>query len=801
MKNLKFALRHLLTSKINTLINIVGFSISIATCLLILIYIVAESNYDTFHQHKSGIYRVITAQHAASPAILGPSAQQDIPEINNFTRIRSPYVNMLIKVNGEYFTEEALSFRYIDDNFFNIFSFTLLKGRKDDLVNSQEKIVLSESTARKYFGDKDPIGQTLSVENFIPGFSTHNFVVSGVVEDPPLNSHIQFHILASLRLFEALEEKPLNNWKLNWVWTYFRLDNTAVPDDVEKKLNNLVATHIPDPTPLQLQPLQDIYLRSESLRFPIGKTGNINNVIAFSFIGLLILLAAIANFVNLNIAGSIRRTQEIGIKKVLGSTRTIIIRQFLSESLILTALSAMIALGLTALITRYSENLLGLKFQIDDAHILYFALALVVMILISSVTAGLFPTLYLARSKVSDILGNRRSHKRKGQLAQRLLIVFQFSTSIFIISAILIISDQLDMIRNKPLGFEREHILVIPCEIDLRSKLPLLKKELLANASIDQVGASSRPPGYGGIWNQVYRMQGVAFSGDEYVDMGTYHVGPDFISTMGMKILQGRTFSSRIKGDSAAFLINESARTELIKWGGDAWKNPLGKTLDVAPGRARPNVYKSGPIIGVVEDFHFNTLFEKVGPLALTVNYTPLKTLVVKVAGNNIDGALALIRDKWEELNIEWPFEYSFLDQEYMNLYQNELRSKRLLEGFAVITMVLSCLGLWGLVLALIEQKRKDISIRKVLGSSLINLLILQTRRYIILVLLASMVSLPLSWYIMQDWLSDFAYRIQLEVSQFAIPSGIALVGVLLTITYVCVKAAKANPIKYLRSE
>ncbi len=801
MKEIKLAFRQLARQKFYNAISILGFSLSISACLLILIYVLGQTNYDNFHVNKSKIYRVVTDQYATSPAILGPTVQEELPEVKVATRIRSPYINILIKAGNDLYTEPALSFRYVDINFFKLFSFKLLKGSEDGLVDSEEKVVITASTAAKYFGDDEPVGKIITVENFIPGFSTNTFTVTGVVEDPPANSHFKFKILASVRLFEAIGERPLDNWRMNWMWTYFQLDEHADPKAVETKIASIVARHVDEPPLYKLQPLEDIYLKSARLRAPIDEVGNINNVVAFAAIGMLVLLAAVANFVNLSIAGSIKRAKEVGVKKVLGGSAQGIARKFFIEALLTTSLSGFIALLLTLALENYTTFATDFGLRIEYQQLPYLFALLMVVVVTSALLASFFPSSILTRLKITEVVNGKFGTKQKGKLTQHFLIVFQFLVSIFILTAILVIDKQLDMVRNKSLGFRKDQVIIVPCEIELREKLPTLKSELLGSALISGVGASSRPPGFGGIWSQVYRMEGIPFNDDEYVDIGTYHVGPDFIATMEIEVVMGRAFSSAIASDSAAFVINESGLAELVKWGGEEWQNPLGRIIEVAPGRSRPNVYKRGPIIGVVKDFHFNSLFEQIGPLALTINYTPLKTLAIKVAGNDPQSAISFIERKWKDLNIEWPFEYSFLDQGYITLYENELQTKDLLQIFGFIAMVLSCLGLWGLVIVLTEQKRKEISVRKLLGSPLSQLVLLLVRRYVFLIILAFIISLPFTWYIMTNWLSDFAYKVRIDSFTILTPLGLCIFGAVVTISYVCIKAAMSNPIKYLRNE
>ncbi len=797
---LKLAIRHFFQSKIHSFINIIGFSISITACLLLFLYVRQEAAYDNFQEHKDQLYRVVTDRHAASPAILGPTLVEDVPGVKAATRIRSPYINHLIKVGEDYFTESGGSFRYIDQHFFELFSFQLLQGDKATALNSPDKIILTAATAKKYFGNQDPIGQTLTVENFIPAFNINQFTVSGIVEDPPENSHFDFHILASLQLFEALLAKPLQNWRMNWIWAYLQLEEQADKQQVEKEMAAIVAANVPDPPVYRLQAMKDIYLHSADLGFQIGKIGSYTHLLIFSLIGLLVLLVAGINFVNLSVAAAIKRGKEVGIKKVLGGTKKQLVTQFLTESFLITSLSAIIALGLTKIALLFTEPILGFQLNLSAKEYLFAMGFLGLIVLLGGLLAGIYPALFLTRLKIMEVVQGKLFTHKKGKWTQRILLTFQFAVAIFIISSILIMGEQLKLIENKSLGFQKEQTLVVPCEISLRDKLPLLKNKLEAYPEIKAVGAASRPPGFGGVWPQVYRMDGIPFEEDEYVDIFTYHVGPDFIRTMGMEILKGRAFSTEMGSDSAAFVINESAAKELVKWGGSEWENPLGKVVEVAPGRSRPNVYKRGPIIGIVKDFNFKPLYESIQPLALTVNYTPLKTLLIKLETENIPATISHIQKTWDDLAIPWPFDYTFLDKDYANLYQKETHTKAILQGFAGIAILISCLGLWGLVLVLTEQKRKEISIRKILGSSLPSLLRILVKDYVLLILIAFLLALPATWYVMTTWLSNFAYQSGIHWTVFCWSLLLVLIGAMLSVSYVCLKAALANPVKFLRS-
>ncbi len=759
-----------------------------------------ELSYDNFHTWKNDIYRIDQEENTKSPAILGPTMVNELAGVKAATRIRSPYIDHLIKVDETLFTENALDFKYIDPNFFDVFSFELLKGNEKTVIDSEEKVVLTASTAKKYFGDEDPIGKVISVENFVPPFNTNKLVVSGIVADPPKNSHIDFTILASLRLFEAPDVQPLKLWAQYWVWTYLLLDNQSNSQEIAANMRRIMLDHVGAPPTFSLRPLKDIYLHTSNVAAPIGKIGNYNRLLVFSLVGMLVLLVATINFVNLTVATSIKRAKEIGVKKALGANKNQLTLQFLSESLLVTTLSSIIAFVGSMIIAFNSETWFSLELHLSWNEVGFVARILLLITLTCGFLAGIYPALFLTKLKTTEIVKGQLASSGKGRWTQKTLIVFQFAVSLFIISSIIVVERQMDLIENQSLGFDKEQTLVINCEVNISDELPLIKSLFQGVSGVRSVAGARKAPGFGNISTQVYRLDGVAYANSEWTNMFTYHVGPEFIQTMGIEVLEGRGFSKDIASDEDAFVINETAIEELVKWGGEEWRNPIGKVMSLAPNIARP-VYKEGPIIGVVKDFNYRPLYEEIKPLAMTVQYFAIRTLLVKVDVQDVQETVAGLNQAWDEIGIEWPFEYSFLDQNFSNLYEKEIHTKEILKIFAFIAVIISCLGLWGLVILFTERKRKEISIRKVLGSPIQNILQLLLKGYVILILIAFLITVPISWYTMNDWLTNFAYRTEIGPFIFVWSLILVLSGALLSVGYISIKAAKSNPVKYLRMD
>ncbi len=803
----KTAFRNLYKHKGYFFINVIGLAIGLTSFIFISLYVIHELSFDRFHDNHERIYRLkvkgqMSGQEldqAITAAPMAAALKKDFPEVENVVRLnRSGAWKMRYK--EKIFNEDGLLFA--DSSFFDIFSFKLLKGDKDKALVHPRSIVMTESFARKYFGDEDPMGKLINVER-----DTVFYKVTGIMEDVPANSHIHFDMMASIN---TLRSASRQNWVSHNFYTYIRLKEGTDPEAFEKKMQTLITTYV-GPQIKQIlgftledfknmgnffgyhmQALGDIHLYS-SLQYEIGPNGNIAYVRIFSIIAILILFIAIINFVNLATAKSSARSKEVGIRKTIGASKTSLINQFLGESLLLTFISMLVAIFLVNILTPNFYHLLGIELAYTLFNNYIGIPLLVILMIVVGTLAGIYPSFVLASFKPIFVLKGNASKGAKSGLFRSILVVSQFLISISIIIGTMVVYKQLSFMQNKDLGFDKEDLLVIRRSDALRTQLPSFKAELLKKSNIKSVGNAIAIPGKKSYNN-------TAFFKEDDPNKNTYllwqnRVSMDYPETMGFKLKLGRLFDRKFGTDSSAVIINEAA----VKVLGYTDDNILSKKLSYPTGN---NTFTSLPIVGVVKDFHFESLHKKVDPVVFTVMSGNREGyFCVRIKGGNLKETVDYIEKLWYTYSNDMPFNYFFFKEDYNNLYKSETKTGNILSIFSILAIVIASLGLVGLITYTTAVKTKEIGIRKVHGASVGTIVRLLSSEVIKLVLISSIIAWPLAYFGIDYWLNSFAHRTSIGIEVYMAGTLITLVIGWAAISYQTIKVALSNPVDALRYE
>jgi putative ABC transport system permease protein len=793
---LHIALRNIKKHKGYSLINILGLAIGMACCILIFSYILYELSYDKYHENADMIYRIksdaqIGDNHLHIPKSSPPMAGymvENFAEVTNATRIRElGSVPVRYRENQYY---EGRIF-YADNSFLDMFTFPLLKGDPETALKTAYTVVITEDIARKYFGDENPIGKVLTVEE------SAKFTVTGVVSNVPRNSHFIFDMLCSFETHAKNNRMSMVNWlSLNY-YTYIMIREGSDPWALEQKFPDMIATNagnilnaVKGDIKLTLQPITSIHLHSR-LEQEISATSNIAYIFIFSAIALFILFIACMNFMNLATARSTKRAQEVGMRKVLGAHRTKIIRQFLGESIITSVIACFVALLIVEIALPLFRSISGTNLGINYLKIPWLIPGLIGLTLFVGLTAGSYPAFFLSSFQPIRVL---KGSERIGSASLRfrgVLVILQFTISIVLIIGTIITFNQLKFMKNTALGFEKEQILIVPIsdESTVKSLAPF-KEELKNLPGIINVAASSHVPGQTTYYNP-FLPEG--FTRDQMPWMGQLNVDTDYIPTMGIEFLAGRNFSSELQTDQTrSVIINETAARRF------GWDNPVGKTVGEL---SDSGGFFRRIVIGVVKDFHIESLHREIGPLLITNNPEWLNSLSLRISPNNIPATLGFLSEKWRQHNPLRPFQYFFLDDSFDSQYRADERLSKIFSYFSILAIFIACLGLFGLASYTAEQRTKEIGIRKVLGATISGIVKLLTKEFSKWILIANIIAWPIGYFAMRKWLQGFAYRTSIEFLTFMLSAVIALAIALLTVSYQAFKAAKADPVKSLRYE
>ena len=782
-----------------SLINILGLGLGFATFILLATWIRHEMSYDRFHEKSNSIYRASleygfggqVSKTAVSPTALLPALQKNFAEVENGVRLynASSWNAFIIRKDDKLFQENR--FYYADSAFFDVFSFHLLQGNPKSVLATPNSVVLTEAMAKKYFGNDSPIGQVIQVNN------RTDFTVTGVMENVPSNSHIQFDFVASFSSLEASHSQIW--WSANYQ-TFITLHPGSDINGLSEKTNELVkkelASELTNPgdyVKYNFVPLTDIYLNSGTEESEV--VGNIQYVYLFGVIALLVVIIACINYVNLATARAADRAKEVGIRKVVGAVRRQLFFQFIGESFIITFISFIIAFLLAQLSLTVFNSLTGKSFQaIDLVQPQFLGLCAVVAIIIALI-AGAYPAIAITAFKpVSILKGNFRT-SAKGIWLRQSLVVFQFSISIILMIGTLIILKQINYIQDKKLGYDKENILILPLDRKTEEVFSQLKTELLRSSKVKSVARASEAPtkiqgGYGA------NREGSG--SDRGIITTAAAVDEEYIPTMNMELVTGRNFTigdnEKMKADTSqnsySFILNESALKELLI----PSENAIGTKMSLSG--------RKGEIIGVVKDFHFSSLHEKIGPLILFNEEEQLNHVFVKLQAGDALETMASIKAICNKIITHRPLEYKFLDQQYTALYASEQKIGTICTVFATLTIIIACLGLFGLVAFSASQKMKEIGIRKVLGASAPGIILLITKDFSKLVVLAIIIGIPTAYYFIEHlWLSSFVYRTDIGAGPFLIAAGACLFIAFATASYQAIRAAMIDPVNTLRSE
>lgn len=802
---LKTAFRNLRKSPFYTSLNVTGLAMGLATCLLILLYVTNELSYDRYNTKVDHIYRINNEikfgsnyfDLAVAPALLGPEILKEFPEVEQYTRLlwHDPLV---IRKGSENFNEGRVA--SADSTLFDVFSLQMIAGNPKDVLREPNTLVITEKIARKYFNSTDVVGKNLFINN------SRNYTVTAVIKDVPAESHFSFDLFVPML---ENEDSRTGGWLSENYSTYLLIKPGSDIKKLDAGFNKLLLRHTENDMKAMtnksmaefekeggyirssLTPLTRIHLYSNKTGELQG-SGNIEYVYIFSAIAVFILLIACVNFMNLSTARSANRAKEVGIRKVLGSLRKNLITQFLTESFLLSFISLIIAILATALLLPYFNELAGINIRTNDLLNPYILSSCVLLMLLVGLLAGSYPAFFLSAFQPIKVLkgnlvrGFKRSWLRDG------LVVFQFTISIILIVGTVVIYNQLGYIRNKDMGYDRSQVLMIGGSDRLKDQAGSFRNELLQISGVKNVTAS-------GYFPVNYNRNNTAFFSSPSLDQKTaismqiWSVDENYIPTLDIKLSEGRNFSPEFLTDSSAVVINEAAAKFISS------KALLGKKI-YRIDDLKTKSLQEFHIVGVVKNFHFSSLRAAITPLAFRLSEES-SGFAVRINTSDIPGIIKQIKTRWQAMVPGQPFDYSFMDDDFNKQYEVEQKTGQVFISFTILAIVIACLGLFGLVAFAAEQRTKEIGIRKLLGSSVTGIVRLLSTDFLKLVVISIVLATPISWWIMNKWLQDFVYRINISWWMFAGAALAAILIALLTACFQAIKAALANPINSLRNE
>ncbi len=791
---IKTPFRFLVKNKSYTLINISGLSIAIVSCLLIFYFLHHELSFDK--QHAKNIYRinVIYSDNSGtetkmtnSPPMMAPGIRGNYPELLRSTQLRYTLRATLRKGDKVFYEDHGF---YADSSFLEMFSFPAISGNTQTALDEPNTVVITKKLAEKYFGDQDPMGETILMNGEM------NLKVTAVLEEIPTNSHLKFDFLVSFSSYQipAGYRSDLTSWSWLGFLTYVQLSPDTDHEAFQKKMDDLFISLFPNwETPFKtiVQPLDDIYLGSSELVDDLAshmRMGNKSSIYSLTIIAILILFIACFNLVNLTTAISLTRGKEIGVKKVLGIEKSKLIGQILLESILISCISVILAYGIGILLFPQIKQLLEWDLELNYMIILYSAPLVLLAALLIGIVTGLYPSLLLSNIKGAQALkSGLNSNKGSNQLSNG-LIGLQFFIAISLITATITIHNQLNLLRNTSLGIESEQIIAMKLlPQDMGRYFDRFKESLLQESQVLNVSGSER------IVGEPWPVNGISVVGEdpnETKQISGTQVSYDFLETFEIELTQGRTFSKEFANDSVgAIIINERCAEFL------GLDNPIGTNVDFFS--------LNGPrtIVGVMDDFNFSSLHHEIGPAVIILPFVDFEHVYVKVAPGNLLSNLNLIEDRWKSVTNGAPLEMQLMDDHLNRLYQNEEKLSYLITGFSMLAVFLSCLGLYGLIAFVINKKLKEIGIRKVLGATVSSLLMLFSQRFVVIVSISSLVAAPVVYFVMSLWLDEFAYRVSFSWMALLFATLVLTLISLLTISHQTLRTVLKNPVNVLRDE
>lgn len=792
----KIAWRNLIKNKIFSFINIAGLTIGLTCCLLIALYIQHELSFDKFEKNGDRIARVIMQYNFSgsnesnegnyTSVRVAAIFPKTFPEVQS--AIKMTKYSRVVQYDDKMFDEK--NFMYADANFFDIFSFKLLSGNIHDALIAPYDVVLTESTAKKYFGNSNPVNKTLRVGN-----DSNLYHVTGVMADCPSNSQIQFDLLASFSSLGITKDAKDTYWDANYT-TYLLLKNknginslqAKLPAFMKKEMEGEGAT-----VNFYLEPFNKIHLYSPYDSF-VPNT-NVNYIYIIAAVALLILVIACFTYVNLSTARSLERAKEVGVRKVIGALKKQLFWQFISESVLVSLIAVLMSLFLAALLLPSFNNLSNEQLQTQTLFSLPFILFSIGVALIISFFAGIYPALILTKFQPVKVLKGAFKNTTSGQALRKSLIVFQFAISVFLIVSTFIVQQQLYFIQHIKLGYDRNHLVVLPLDDKMMNNLAIIKQQFKKNPDVLNVSTCSNTPVQGGGG---FSMRSEIMPADKQIAVLADRIDEDYINTIGLQIIAGRNLTAQDMKDVSNddykkniyhFILNESAAKQL----GWTAQEAIGKKMFL--GDNRPGI-----VVGVVRDFHFESLHTPIKPFVLFPEAWR-RQLLVKVSGTHLQQTIAYLGSSWKTLVPYRPFEFHFLDEDYNKLYSSEIRLGTIMNVFAAIAIVLACLGLFGLSAYTVQQRFKEIGIRKVLGASVGDIVIALSKDFILLTCIAILIAVPAAWWASAKWLQGFSYRTSVTWSLFAAAALATILLAVITVSLQAIKAAMANPVRSLRTE
>jgi putative ABC transport system permease protein len=808
--HLKISFRNLRKQKFYSIINITGLSIGLACTILITLFVQDELSFDRHHTNAGRIYRI--ANHirfggddrhfAVSPAPLAAALMEEIPEVESATRFRQ-WGDFLVKKEVENFNENNVV--WADPQIFQVFTIPLISGNPDEVLNEPNTMVMSESTAKKYFGEGDPINQTLVLNNSM------NYKITGIYEDMPANSHFHFDIMLAM---VGLDESKNQVWLSSNFQTYILMNENADPEALEKKINELYIKRAGPQiqqiigksyeelvkegarAELYLQPLLDIHLRSDLL-VEFEPNGDIKYVYIFSAIAIFILILAIVNFMNLATARSADRAKEVGIRKVLGSLRSYLIRQFLAESILITGISVLFALLLSYGLLPYFNELSGKSISFPWANPIFW-IAMILLAILIGILAGIYPAFFLSAFKPATILRGKISQGSRSSLVRSILVVFQFAISIMLLIGTAAVYNQLNFIQHKKLGFNKDQVIVIDDTYVLGNQIHSFRDELVKDPRI-QSGTISGflPVSNSSRSSNTFFTKG-RMTMENSVSMQVWSVDEDYLNTLGMEMVRGRFFSHEFPSDSTGMVLNERAARLF------GFEDSVGEEIqtfeDQPDNSLNEDKLDTYHVIGVVKDFHFESLRENIGALCMLLEPSTSK-ISFRFNAAQTSEVINLVKKKWNEMAVGDPFQYTFLDQDFGSMYAAEKKVSQIFTSFALLAVIIASLGLFALAAFMAEQRTKEIGVRKVMGATMGNIIFLLSKDFSKLILISFLISIPVAWYGIRLWLEGFAYKDIPGVFVYLGAGLAALIIAWLTVSYQSIRAASTNPAQSLRDE
>lgn len=783
---IKTAFRNLFRNRFYALINIIGLSVGLAVSLLIMLYINYELSFDQFHHQKNNIFRLIhideqpnqSSKHSITMPIMGPDIAEEFPEIKHFVRFMSPRDGFFTYDSKNY---NASNITYSDSALFDVFDFTLLEGNPETALSEPFTVVLTQSLVRKIFGDINPIGKILTYNK------EKQYTVTGVIEDFPENSHLQFSAIFSFAtLYQIIPEYHFN-WRGGWsYYTYFFLEKNVNVDELENKLLDFYDEKINKRyeqsgwkvTPF-LQPISAIYLSSDVM-YDSTLKGNLRSIYIFSVIAILILILAGINFTNLTSALSLKRVKEVGIRKVAGANNVKIRTQFLSEAIFITFIAFIIAIILIEVLLPHFNQLMGKHIEVYTLTNIPIILLTPVLVIIIGILSGSYPAFFISRLNIESIAKGKVHKNPKRASFSNILTVIQFFISIGLIIGSIIIYQQLNYIQKRDPGYNSKNLMVLPLKgsESLKNK-ELLKQQMIRLSQVETAGLGSNYPGKG-VTSNGYIPEG----SDKPMMFNALYVDEDYIPVFEFGMKEGRNFNPDMQTDKESCVVNET----LVNVAG--WDNPIGKVIE------RNSVHYQ--VIGVVKDFNFSTVYQPIEPLIFTQqNYSNHLFIRFETNNNNI----SQLEKIWANVTGNEPFEYFFLDEQYKEIYQSEIQFGKVVLALTILAILIASLGILGLTTLSTELRTKEIGIRKVMGAKTISILKLILYQYSKWVIIANVLAWPVAYYLLKEWLQQFAYRTDITWSTFIISGLIAYIIAIITISYRALKVSNINPVNTLRYE